>query len=117
HACVWQFPLVALGMAVLLICALSPRLPLGRVAIPGAAFIASIAYSAYLVQKLAIHGTGVFCRAHGIDTQSVPALIGVELSVYAAATFLFFAVERPFLQLRRRIAPRASRAGSCASLS
>src|SRR5512133_2331500 len=38
-ACVWQFPLVATGMAVLLICALSPRLPLRRIAIPGAAFI------------------------------------------------------------------------------
>ena len=112
NACVWQFPLVAAGMAALLICALSPRLPLSRFAIPGAAFIASIAYSAYLVQKLAIHGTAEFCQAFGVDTQSVPALIGVELSVYATATILFFAVERPFLQLRRRIAPRAFRARS-----
>ena len=116
NACVWQFPLVATGMAMLLICAISPRLPLRRVAIPGAAFIASIAYSAYLVQKLAIHGTGEFCRARGIDTESVPALIAVELCVYAAATILFFTVERPFLQLRRRVAPRASRARSGESL-
>src|SRR6266850_7351301 len=49
---IWQFPLIALGMAALLVCALSPRLPLRHVAIPGAAFIASIAYSAYLIQKL-----------------------------------------------------------------
>jgi peptidoglycan/LPS O-acetylase OafA/YrhL len=112
NACVWQFPLVAAGMAALLICALSPRLPLRRFAIPGAAFIASIAYSAYLVQKLAIHGTAEFCRTYGVDTQSMPALIGVELSVYATATILFFTVERPFLQLRRRIAPRAFRASS-----
>src|SRR5262249_3721383 len=111
-ACVWQFPLLATGMAVLLICALSPRLPLRRIAIPGAAFIASIAYSAYLVQKLVIHGVAEFCRAHGVDTKSVPALIGVELCVYAAATILFFTVERPFLQLRHRVAPRASRARS-----
>jgi peptidoglycan/LPS O-acetylase OafA/YrhL len=117
NACVWQFPLVATGMTVLLICALSRRLPLCRVAIPGAAFIASIAYSAYLVQKLAIHGTAEFCRAHGIDTESVPALIGVELCVYAAGTFLFFAVERPFLQLRRRVAPRASHLRSGPSFS
>src|SRR6478752_9582414 len=33
-ACVWQFPLVAVGMAALLICAVSPRLPFRRVAIP-----------------------------------------------------------------------------------
>ncbi len=111
-ACVWQFPLIATGMAVLLICALSPRLPMRRIAIPGAAFVASIAYSAYLVQKLVIHGVTEFCQAHGIDTESAPALIAVELCVYAAATILFFTVERPFLQLRHRVAPRAARAGS-----
>jgi peptidoglycan/LPS O-acetylase OafA/YrhL len=105
-ACVWQFPLIAIGMAALLVCAVSPRLPFRRVAIPGAAFIASIAYSAYLVQKLVIHGVAQFCGVHGIDLKSAPALIAVELCVYAAASFLFFAVERPFLQLRHRIVPR-----------
>src|SRR6058998_1109699 len=105
-ACVWQFPLVAVGMAALLICAVSPRLPLRRVAIPGAAFLASIAYSAYLIQKFVIHAAGEFCATHNINPVSAPALIGVELCVYAAATILFFAVERPFLQLRRRLAPR-----------
>ncbi|HEX4696525.1 MAG TPA: acyltransferase [Candidatus Udaeobacter sp.] len=108
-ACIWQFPLIAIGMTALLICALSPRLPLRRFAIPGAAFIASIAYSAYLVQKLVIHGVAEFCRVHRIDPKSAPALIGVELCVYGAATLLFFAVERPFLQLRHRIVPRTVR--------
>src|SRR6266853_635097 len=111
NACVWQFPLLAIAMAALLICAVSPRLPLRRVAIPGAAFVASIAYSAYLVQKLVIHGVIEFCRAHAIDPKTAPALIGVELCVYAAATILFFTVERPFLQVRHRIASR-SRASS-----
>src|SRR5436309_658480 len=111
NACVWQFPLLAIAMAVLLICAVRSRLPLRRVAIPGAAFVASIAYSAYLVQKLVIHGVTEFCRAHAIDPKTAPALIGVELCVYAAATILFFTVERPFLQLRHRIASR-SRASS-----
>lgn len=106
NACVWQFPLIATGMAALLICALSPRLPLRHVAIPGVAFVASIAYSAYLVQKLVIHAVAEFCRAHSIDPTSAPVLIAVELCVYVAATILFFTIERPFLQLRRRIAPR-----------
>jgi peptidoglycan/LPS O-acetylase OafA/YrhL len=110
-ACVWQFPLIAVGMAALLVCAVSPRLPLSRVAIPGAAFIASIAYSAYLIQKLVINEVEPFCTNHNIDLTSVPALLGVELCVYADATILFFIVERPFLQLRKRLAPR-SRASS-----
>src|ERR1700751_3750142 len=107
RACVWQFPLIAVGMAALLLCAMSPRLPFRRVAIPGAAFIASIAYSAYLVQKLAIHAFSQFCSSHNIQPTSALALVGVELCVYAAATLLFFVIERPFLQLRHRIAPRS----------
>jgi peptidoglycan/LPS O-acetylase OafA/YrhL len=105
-ACVWQFPLVAVGMAALLICAVSPRLPFRRVAIPGAGLIASVAYSAYLIQKFVIHAAGEFCATHNINPVSAPALIGVEVCVYAAAMILFVAVERPFLQLRKRLAPR-----------
>jgi peptidoglycan/LPS O-acetylase OafA/YrhL len=107
-ACVWQFPLIALGMAALLICAISPRLPFRRIAIPGAAFIASIAYSAYLIQKLVIHAVEQFCSSHNIQPTSALALVGVELCVYATATLLFLLVERPFLQLRKRLAPRRS---------
>jgi peptidoglycan/LPS O-acetylase OafA/YrhL len=107
-ACVWQFPLIALGMAALLICAMSPRLPLCRVAIPGVAFVASIAYSAYLVQKLAIHAFSQFCADHNIQPTSALALVGVELCVYIAATILFVSIERPFLLLRRSLAPRKS---------
>jgi peptidoglycan/LPS O-acetylase OafA/YrhL len=105
-ATIWQFPLLAFAFGALLVCAQSDRLPLRRVKIPGVAFIASIAYSAYLVQKLVIHAVGEFCRAHDVDLTSAPALIGVELCVYIAATFLFLVIERPFLQLRHRISPR-----------
>ena len=110
-----QFPLLAIAFAALLVCVQSNRLPLRRVAIPGAAFIASIAYSAYLVQKLVIHFVGQFCLDHHIALTSTSALIGVELCVYAVAALLFLAVERPFLQLRHRItrrepaAPQAAR--------
>ena len=108
-ASIWQFPMIALGMAALLVCAVSPRLILRRVKIPGAAFIASIAYSAYLVQKLVIHFVAQFCSRYNITFTSAAALLGVELCVYAGAAMLFFAVERPFLQLRHRIAPRPTR--------
>ena len=108
-AAIWQFPLVALGMAALLVCAVSPRLFLRRVKIPGAAFIASIAYSAYLIQKLVIHFVSQFCVTHNIVLTSAAALFVVELCVYAVATILFLVVERPFLQLRHRVAPRPSR--------
>ena len=107
-ACIWQFPLIALGMTALLVCGQSDRLPVRRVRVPGVAFIASVAYSAYLVQKLVIHAVWQFCTSHNIDPQSITALIGVELCVYLAASILFFSVERPFLQLRNRLTRRAS---------
>jgi peptidoglycan/LPS O-acetylase OafA/YrhL len=105
--CIWQFPLIALGMAALLVCAVSPRLPFQRIRVPGAAFIASIAYSAYLVQKLVIHWVVQFCANYSITMTSFPALIGVQVCIYAVATVLFLAVERPFLRLRHRIASRS----------
>lgn len=108
---IWQFPLLAFGFAALLVCAQSDRLIFRRVKIPGAAFIASISYSAYLVQKLAIHGFEQFCLSYNFEPSSTFGLIGVELCIYAGATVLFFAIERPFLQLRKRIAPRTMNRG------
>jgi peptidoglycan/LPS O-acetylase OafA/YrhL len=110
--CVWQFPLLALGMAALLVCAVSPRLPFRRIAVPGAAYVASIAYSAYLVQKLVIHFVAQFLATQNISLNSFPAILGVQLCVYAAATVLFLAVERPFLRLRHRIAGRTAKIGT-----
>jgi hypothetical protein len=39
----------------------------------------------------------------------VPALFGVDLCVYIAATILFLSIERPFLLIRRRLAPPIER--------
>jgi peptidoglycan/LPS O-acetylase OafA/YrhL len=105
--CVWQFPLIALGMAALLVCAVSPRLPFERIKVPGVAFIASIAYSAYLIQKLVIHFAREWCSNHGVNLDSAFSLLGVQLCIYAAATILFLVIERPFLQLRHRFVSRS----------
>lgn len=103
--CVWQLPLIALGMAVLLVCGLSPRLPLARLEVPGVAFVASIAFSVYLSHKLVIHSVIQLCNRYSISLTSIPALFLVQAAIYLAGAILFFAVERPFLQLRTRIAP------------
>jgi peptidoglycan/LPS O-acetylase OafA/YrhL len=106
-ACIWQFPLIAFGMATLLVCAVSPRLVFRRIEIPGAAFFASIAYSVYLSHKLVIHAVNQFCSNHSIALTSVPALLLVEISIYATGLILFLSIERPFLQLRHHIAARS----------
>jgi peptidoglycan/LPS O-acetylase OafA/YrhL len=83
-------------------------LPFGRIEIPGAAFFASIAYSVYLSHKLVIQQAIQFCSSHNIALTAVPAFLLVEISIYTVGVILFLAVERPFLQLRRRVAPPTS---------
>jgi len=107
NACVWQFPLIALGMSALLIAAVGPTMPLAHVRIPGAAFLASIAYSVYLSHKLVIHGAIALCEKLNLAQTSVPALLLVQLMIYTGGVILFLAVERPFLLLRRRVARRS----------
>ncbi|MGH7939351.1 MAG: acyltransferase family protein [Bryobacteraceae bacterium] len=101
--CVWQFPLIAFGMATLLVCGVSSRLPFNQIEVPGAAFVASIAYSVYLSHKLIIHLVTKLCSSGHIVLTSAPALFFVQVAIYTGGTLLFFAVERPFLQLRRRL--------------
>jgi peptidoglycan/LPS O-acetylase OafA/YrhL len=87
----------------LLVCGISPRLPFRRIEIPGAAFFASVAYSVYLSHKLVIHAAIQFCSNHDIALTSIPAILLVELLIYAAGLILFLSIERPFLQLRHRL--------------
>ncbi len=100
--CVWQFPLIAFGMAALLVCVVSPRLPFGRVEVPGAAFLASVAYSTYLSHKLVIHFVEQWCSGHRVALTGASTLFALQALIYVAGTALFFVVERPFLQLRHR---------------
>jgi peptidoglycan/LPS O-acetylase OafA/YrhL len=106
-ACVWQFPLVALGMSLLLVCAVSERLPFHRVPIPGVALVASIAYSVYLSHKLVIHQVVLLCALRSFPLTSASVLVLDFTAIIVIGSLLYFAVERPFLLLRRRNAVRA----------
>ena len=102
------FPLIAFGFSALLLCAVSPELPLSRVAIPGAAFLATVAYSVYLSHKLMIHWALTFGATHSIPERSMTGYLLMLSSILAAGSALFFVVERPFLQLRQRYVKRPS---------
>lgn len=101
-SCAFGFPLIAIGFGTFLISAVSPEMALSRVAIPGAAFFATVAYSIYLSHKLVIHWIEGTCAAHAIPLTSVSALLILFTAITLLGAILFFAVERPFLQLRQR---------------
>jgi peptidoglycan/LPS O-acetylase OafA/YrhL len=94
------FFLVAAACGISLICALSPRLPFARTPVPGAAFLATIAYSLYLTHKIPIHWVKEFALSRSLGPLTAYALaMGLALLV---GLLLFALVERPFLQLRER---------------
>ncbi|MFL6528091.1 MAG: acyltransferase family protein [Chthoniobacterales bacterium] len=109
-ACVWQFPLIAIGMTGLLLWALDPHSLIAPVRIPSAAFFATVAYSVYLSHKLVIHFAIGLCSNWNLPLTTFTAHLLVQAMIYTAGTVLFLAIERPFLQLRKRLAPRASAA-------
>lgn len=102
---VLQFPLIALGFACLLPAALSPRLPLCAVAVPGSRLLATLAFSLYLTHRQ------VFAlldeRLPAAATQS-PLLASslYALAALAVAALLYLTVERPGLHLRERLSAR-----------
>jgi peptidoglycan/LPS O-acetylase OafA/YrhL len=95
------YPLVALGMGLLVIAASEPRSWLARARVPGAAALATGAYSLYLAHKMVFHAIAARGAAIGAATPLV-ALV----AALAAGAFLYFAVERPFLRLRDRLFSR-----------
>ncbi|UHQ25028.1 acyltransferase [Lysobacter sp. 5GHs7-4] len=95
------YPLLSMGLALLVAAGASTRSWLGRWRVPGAGWLALTSYSLYLIHK------PVF---HLVDTHLGTQLQGqgvLAFAVYAAATLaagavLHYSVERPFLRLRER---------------
>jgi peptidoglycan/LPS O-acetylase OafA/YrhL len=95
------FPVLALGLGLLVASALSTNGMLSRAKIPGAKLIATLAYSLYLTHKELIH---LVDRCFPVIAQTG---IFLWLVVYAVsclliAAALYLCVERPFLILRNR---------------
>jgi peptidoglycan/LPS O-acetylase OafA/YrhL len=113
------YPLLSLGLGLLVACSISPQLlaSLQRV-LPARrgerfrslsaqcfAVMATLAYSLYLTHKEIAH----LCRVHlARYTQSGgwPALALTFTASICVAALLYLAVERPFLRLRERLSAR-----------
>jgi peptidoglycan/LPS O-acetylase OafA/YrhL len=100
-ATVIGFPLMALALALLVMAAADRQSWFGRVRVPGARPVATLAYSLYLTHKevahLVDHWLPKLTAAR--DWKSV---VVVAVSCVAVAALLYVTVERPFLALRDR---------------
>jgi peptidoglycan/LPS O-acetylase OafA/YrhL len=102
-ASVIGFPLLALGLGLLIASSIAPSSPLSKVR--GFALIAALAYSTYLTHKEVIH----FVREHLpqlVESRGWLALTAYFASSFLVAFVLYLAIERPFLRLRERLSSR-----------
>jgi peptidoglycan/LPS O-acetylase OafA/YrhL len=101
------FPLMAIGLGLLIASSIAPSSPLSKVR--GFGLIAALAYSTYLTHKEIIH----FLYWHWprlVESGGWLALVVYFVFSFSAAFVLYLAVERPFLRLRERISSRAAKA-------
>ncbi|MGB9119345.1 MAG: acyltransferase [Candidatus Angelobacter sp.] len=106
-ASVIGFPLLVVGLGLLIASSIAPSSPLSK--IRGFGLIAALAYSAYLTHKEIIH----LVRIHLprlVESRGWFALLAYFAFSFLAAFALYLAIERPFLRLRERISSRAAKA-------
>jgi peptidoglycan/LPS O-acetylase OafA/YrhL len=106
------FPLLAIGLGLLVASSIAPSSPLSKVR--GFSLIAALAYSAYLTHKEVMH------RVHEHWPKRVEGGGWLALVVYFAFSFLaafilYLAIERPFLRLRERISARTAKSARLAA--
>jgi peptidoglycan/LPS O-acetylase OafA/YrhL len=101
------YPLLSLGLALVVASSLSPRCLLSR--IRGFALPATLAYSLYLTHKEISHLDSLYLnRLLSADSPWTNFAV-LFITSFLAAGVLYLTVERPFLRLRERISAPAVR--------
>ena len=98
------FPLLSLGLGFLVASSVSSNGVLSRFRIPGARWLATLAFSLYLTHKEIVHLDRLYMPSLE-DDHGVKAMLIYAASCVGAAAVLYFAVERPFMLLRDRLDP------------
>jgi peptidoglycan/LPS O-acetylase OafA/YrhL len=95
------FPVMALALALLVMAAADRQSGFGRLRVPGAKMVATLAYSLYLTHKEVAHLDERWLPKimDARDWKTVAVLI---VSCLAVAALFYFTIERPFLALRDR---------------
>jgi peptidoglycan/LPS O-acetylase OafA/YrhL len=95
---VFGFPMVALGMGLMVAAGAEAGSLIGSRAVPGAGALAAGAYSLYLSHKIVFHAVQVA----GAAWPRSLALAAALLAALVVGAALYWGVERPFLRLRDR---------------
>ena len=99
------YPLLSAGLTLIVAAGASPGSLLGRIRVPGAAALATLAYSVYLSHKLVFHALHSRFR-EALERGGWAAAALVCAATLLAGAALYGAVERPGLLLRERLLRR-----------
>ncbi|SMQ97475.1 acyltransferase [Xanthomonas fragariae] len=99
------WPVLSLGLALLVLAGTATTGMLVRLRVPGAAWLAAISYSLYLTHKTVFHLTQSWFGP-ALDGRGVLAFALYGVLAVLGVALLHYAVERPFLQLRDRVRRR-----------
>ena len=102
---VFGYPLLALGVALLILAALSEDSLLRRLRIPGAESLALWSYAIYLTHKQICILANGWLQHHGVTPDQPQAIAGMLALSVLVGWVLYRCVELPFMALRERLAP------------
>ena len=97
------FPLLSLGLGWVLVGMASPHILPGRIQVPGARLLATLAFSLYLTHKSMYRLVSDVAGGY-LEGSKLLALACYGGAALAAGALLYLAVERPGLRLRERLA-------------
>jgi peptidoglycan/LPS O-acetylase OafA/YrhL len=96
------WPVLSVGLGLLVFAAADRDNPIGRWAVPGVGWLAAISYSLYLVHKAVFHAVQAQWGEQLAD-KGFTAFLTYGAAAIAAGAALHYSVERPFLRLRERL--------------
>jgi len=104
NASIFGFPLIAIGFGFMVLGAISPISFLYKWKSKTTTFIAKLSFAIYLTHKGIIHTTNKLLENFNIDNNII--LIICIITCILGAYFLHLAVEKPFMDLRKKILER-----------
>ena len=96
------WPVLSLGLGLLVFAGAGSRSAIARWRVPGAAWLAAISYSLYLVHKAVFHLVET-AWGSALEGRGIVAFCVYGVAALLAGAALYYAVERPFLRLRERV--------------
>ena len=106
------YPLLAVAFVSLLVACVSPKLWISRLNFPGAAFIASLSYVMYLVQKMVFNVCEMFFSRLGYNPHTYVGFATMMVVLIGVSFIVYSLVEKPFMKLRQKILRKNSRSAT-----